>query len=61
MLLRQPVQMEFSNFILALWGSLHWCWPTLSTYKSQMIGYYPEIILSGRRINDSIGEKIIEN
>ncbi len=35
--------------------------PYYLTYKSQMIGYYPEVLLSGRRINDSMGEKIVEN
>ena len=34
--------------------------PYYLTYKSQMIGYYPEVLLSGRRINDSMGEKIVE-
>ena len=34
--------------------------PYYLTYKSQMIGYYPEVLLSGRRINDSMGEKIIQ-
>ena len=34
--------------------------PYYLTYKSQMMGYYPEILTSGRRINDSMGEKIVE-
>ena len=34
--------------------------PYYLTYKSQIIGYYPEVLLSGRRINDSMGEKIVE-
>ena len=35
--------------------------PYYLTYKSQMVGYYPEVLLSGRRINDSMGVKIIDN
>ena len=34
--------------------------PYYLTYKSQKVGYYPEVLLSGRRINDSMGEKIVE-
>lgn len=29
--------------------------PYYLTYKAQMIGYHPEIILAGRRLNDSMG------
>jgi len=33
--------------------------PYYLTHKAQAIGYQPEIILSGRRINDSMGEYIV--
>lgn len=32
--------------------------PYYLTYKAQMIGYYPEVILSGRRINDSMHQHV---
>ena len=32
--------------------------PYYLTYKSQQLGYEPEVILAGRRINDSMGEYI---
>ncbi|WP_217586566.1 nucleotide sugar dehydrogenase [Lentibacillus saliphilus] len=32
--------------------------PYYLTYKAQSIGYHPEVILSGRRINDNMGEFI---
>ena len=34
--------------------------PYYLTYKSQQLGYKPEIILAGRRINDSIGRWMVE-
>ena len=34
--------------------------PYYLTYCSQMAGYYPEMVLSGRRVNDKIGEWLIE-
>jgi len=33
--------------------------PYYLTHKAQAIGYNPEIILSGRRINDSMGEYVV--
>ncbi len=33
--------------------------PYYLTFKAQEIGYHPEIILAGRRINDSMGEHVI--
>lgn len=33
--------------------------PYYLTYKAQSIGYSPEIILSGRRINDDMGEYVV--
>lgn len=33
--------------------------PYYLTYKAQEIGYNPEIILSGRRINDGMGEYVV--
>ena len=32
--------------------------PYYLTYKADMIGYHPQVILSGRRINDGMGEYI---
>jgi len=34
--------------------------PYYLTYKAQSLGYHPEIILSGRRINDGMGEYVAE-
>jgi UDP-N-acetyl-D-galactosamine dehydrogenase len=34
--------------------------PYYLTFKAQQVGYYPEVILAGRRINDSIGKFIAE-
>jgi UDP-N-acetyl-D-galactosamine dehydrogenase len=34
--------------------------PYYLTYKSQQMGYEPEIILSGRRLNDSMGRYVAE-
>jgi UDP-N-acetyl-D-galactosamine dehydrogenase len=34
--------------------------PYYLTFKAQEIGYHPEIILAGRRINDSMVERVIE-
>ena len=31
------------------------------TYKADMLGYHSQVILSGRRINDSIGKYVAEN
>jgi len=33
--------------------------PYYLTYKSETIGYYPQIILAGRRLNDSMGEYVV--
>jgi UDP-N-acetyl-D-galactosamine dehydrogenase len=35
--------------------------PYYLTYKAEQIGYHPQVILSGRRINDSMGKYIAEN
>ena len=35
--------------------------PYYLAYKSELIGYHPQIILSGRRINDSMGQYVAEN
>lgn len=35
--------------------------PYYLTYKAQQAGYYPEIILSGRKINDGMGKYIVES
>jgi UDP-N-acetyl-D-galactosamine dehydrogenase len=34
--------------------------PYYLTYKAQMLGYQPEVILSGRKINDAMGKWIVE-
>jgi UDP-N-acetyl-D-galactosamine dehydrogenase len=34
--------------------------PYYLTYKAQMLGYHPEVILAGRRINDSMGKYVAE-
>src|SRR5690606_7583787 len=34
--------------------------PYYLTHKAQAVGYHPEVILSGRRINDSMGSHIAE-
>lgn len=34
--------------------------PYYLTYKAQMIGYHPEVILAGRRINDNMGKHVAE-
>ena len=34
--------------------------PYYLTHKAQQIGYHPHVILSGRRINDGMGEYIVE-
>ncbi len=33
--------------------------PYYLTFKAQEIGYHPEVILAGRRINDSVGEHVV--
>ncbi|MBI5050087.1 MAG: nucleotide sugar dehydrogenase [Nitrospirae bacterium] len=35
--------------------------PYYLTFRAQAIGYHPEVILSGRRINDNMGRYIAEN
>lgn len=35
--------------------------PYYLTYKAQQVGYHPEIILAGRRINDGMGKYVVEN
>ncbi len=35
--------------------------PYYLTYKAQQSGYYPEIILSGRKINDGMGKYVVES
>jgi UDP-N-acetyl-D-galactosamine dehydrogenase len=34
--------------------------PYYLTYKAEMLGYHPEVIVAGRRINDSMGKYIAE-
>lgn len=35
--------------------------PYYLTYKAQQVGYHPEIILSGRKINDGMGRYVVES
>ncbi|MCX7747154.1 MAG: nucleotide sugar dehydrogenase [Clostridia bacterium] len=35
--------------------------PYYLTYRAEQIGYHPQVILSGRRINDNMGKYIAEN
>lgn len=35
--------------------------PYYLTYKAEELGYHPQVILSGRRINDSMGKYVAEN
>jgi UDP-N-acetyl-D-galactosamine dehydrogenase len=35
--------------------------PYYLTYKAEMLGYHPEVILAGRRINDSMGQFVAQN
>ncbi|NSW90272.1 MAG: nucleotide sugar dehydrogenase [Firmicutes bacterium] len=35
--------------------------PYYLTYKAEELGYHPEVILAGRRINDSMGKYVAEN
>lgn len=34
--------------------------PYYLTYKAEQVGYYPQVVLSGRRINDGMGRWIVE-
>lgn len=34
--------------------------PYYLTYKAQMVGYYPEVILAGRKINDNMGRYVVD-
>lgn len=35
--------------------------PYYLTYKAAELGYYSQVILSGRRINDGMGKFVVEN
>lgn len=35
--------------------------PYYLTYKAEQLGYHPEVVLSGRRINDGMGKYVAEN
>jgi UDP-N-acetyl-D-glucosamine/UDP-N-acetyl-D-galactosamine dehydrogenase len=35
--------------------------PYYLTYKAQSLGYHPEIILAGRRMNDGMGDYVVSN
>lgn len=35
--------------------------PYYLTYKAEQTGYHPQVILSGRRINDNMGHYVVEN
>lgn len=35
--------------------------PYYLTYKAETLGYHPQVVLSGRRINDGMGKYVVEN
>lgn len=35
--------------------------PYYLTYKAEMLGYHPQVILAGRRINDGMGAYVVQN
>lgn len=37
------------------WWTLYWCGPYYLVHKAQTVGYHPQVILSGRRVNDNMG------
>jgi UDP-N-acetyl-D-galactosamine dehydrogenase len=39
---------------------LHRRRPVLPDHKAEMLGYHPQVILAGRRINDGMGKFIAE-
>ena len=42
-------------------GQLHWCAdPYYLTYKAEQVGYRPEVIQAGRRINDNMAKLIVQ-
>ena len=54
-------QMEFSAVSPRLGGrSLYRRRSVLPHHKAEMLGYHPQVILSGRRINDGMGKYIAE-
>ena len=34
--------------------------PYYLTYKAEQLGYYPQVVLAGRRINDGMGRWVVE-
>ena len=51
----------FLNFSGLVGGHCIGVDPYYLTHKSKEIGYHPEIILAGRRINDSMGEYVAKS
>ena len=51
----------FKVFSWVSWWSLYWCRSVFLTFKAEHLGYLPEVILSGRRINDNMGNYIAQN
>ena len=47
---------NFLPFRLTRWWPLHGVDPYYLTHKAQEIGYHPDVVLAGRRINDSMAE-----
>ena len=39
---------------------MYWCDPYYLTYKSEQVGYYPQLIATGRRINDGMSKWVVE-
>ena len=51
--------MEFHAVLAWLgWGHCIGVDPYYLTFKAQSVGYHPEIILAGRRLNDGMGAYI---
>ena len=49
----------FINIDLVSWGHCIGVDPYL-TYKSEELGYIPEIILAGRRLNDKMSSHVVD-
>lgn len=53
---------NFLNFTPGLVGGHCICVdPYYLTFKAEEVGYHPQVILSGRRINDGMGKYVAEN
>ena len=49
-------QMEFFRFKPGLVGGIALGWIPITWFiKAESVGYHPQVILSGRRVNDNMG------